>query len=127
MRTSANSFFFYSLSIALQPHTTSQSEYKLLRLIVYRLNAITAFSQKILESQTKTHSDAKNIVRLSHKPDIEIEMLFSFLDLNTCSAPLSLSERQGSEIKQLSDAFGMARKQSYYLPFVEKSTSYCGL
>ena len=111
----------------MQSHTTSQSEYKLLRLIVYRLNAITAFSQKILESQTKTHSDAKNIVRLSHKPDIEIEMLFSFLDLNTCSAPLSLSERQGSEIKQLSDAFGMARKQSYYLRLVEKSTSYGGL
>ena len=26
---------FYSLCIALQPHTTSQSEYRLLRLIVY--------------------------------------------------------------------------------------------
>ena len=34
----ANSLFFYSLCIALQPHTTSQSEYRLLRLIVYRLN-----------------------------------------------------------------------------------------
>ena len=48
-------------------------------------------------------------------------MLFTFLDLNTYSAPLSLSERHGSEIKQLSDAFGMVRKQSYYLPLAEKS------
>ena len=45
---------FYSLCIALRPHTTSQSEYRLLRLIAYRLNAITAFSRKIPESQTKT-------------------------------------------------------------------------
>jgi len=29
---------FYTLCIALQPHTTSQSEYRLLRLIVYQLN-----------------------------------------------------------------------------------------
>ena len=29
---------FYSLCIALQPHTTLQSEHRLLRLIVYRLN-----------------------------------------------------------------------------------------
>jgi len=42
---------FCSLCIALQPHTTSQS---LFRLIAYRLNAITAFSHKIPESQTKT-------------------------------------------------------------------------
>ena len=63
MRTFANSFLFHSLSITLQPRTTSQSECRLLRLIAYRLNAITAFSQKIPESQTKTHSDAKNIVR----------------------------------------------------------------
>jgi len=47
--------------------------------------------------------------------------------LNTYSAPLSLSERHGSEIKQLSGAFGIARKQNYYLPLVEKSTSYGGL
>jgi len=45
---------FYSLSIALELHTTLQSEYGLLRLIVYRLNALTTFSQKIPESQTKT-------------------------------------------------------------------------
>jgi len=38
---------FYSLFIALQRHTTSQSEYTLLRLIVYQLNAMTAFSHKI--------------------------------------------------------------------------------
>jgi len=30
-------------SAVLQPHTTSQSKYRLLRLIVYRLNAITGF------------------------------------------------------------------------------------
>jgi len=29
---------FYSLCIALQLHTTSRSEYRLLQLIVYRLN-----------------------------------------------------------------------------------------
>jgi len=45
---------FYSLCIVLQLYTTSQSEYRLLRLIVYRLNAITAFSHKIPEPQTKT-------------------------------------------------------------------------
>jgi len=46
---------FYSLRIALQPHTTSQSECRLLRLIVYyRLSAITAFAHKIPQSQTKT-------------------------------------------------------------------------
>jgi len=45
---------FYSLCIVLQPHTTSQSECRLLRLIVYRLNAITAFSHKIPESEAKT-------------------------------------------------------------------------
>jgi len=45
---------FYSLCIVLQPHTTSQSEYRLLRLIVYGLNVITAFSTKIPESQTKS-------------------------------------------------------------------------
>jgi len=56
-----------------------------------------------------------------------MEMLFSFVDLNTYSVPLILSERHGSEIKQLSDAFGMVRKQSYYLPLVERWTSYGGL
>ena len=45
---------FYPLCIVLQPHTTSQSEYRLLRLIVYGLNATTAFSTKIPESRTKT-------------------------------------------------------------------------
>ena len=45
---------FYSLCIVLQPHTTSQSEYRLLRLIIYWLNAITAFSHKIPESEAKT-------------------------------------------------------------------------
>jgi len=45
---------FYSLSKALELHTALQSEYGLLRLIVYRLNALTTFSQKIPESQTKT-------------------------------------------------------------------------
>jgi len=38
-----------------------------------------------------------------------------------------MSERHASEIKQLSVAIGMARKQSYYLPWAEKSTSYSGL
>jgi len=45
-------------------------------------------------------------------PDIQIQLLFLFVD--TCSAPLSVSERHGSEIKQLSAAIGMARKQSYF-------------
>jgi len=45
---------FYSFFIALQPHTTSQSEYTLLRLCVYRVYAITAFLHKIPESQSKT-------------------------------------------------------------------------
>ena len=54
-------------------------------------------------------------------------MLFSFLDQNTYSTPLSPSERHGSEMKQLSDAFGLARKQSYYLPLAVKLTSYGGL
>ena len=40
-------------------------------------------------------------------------MLFLFVDLKTCSVPLSVSERHGSEIKQLSVATGLARKQSY--------------
>jgi len=44
---------FYSLCIVLQPHPTLQNEYRLLRLSVYRLHAITAFSHKIPESQTK--------------------------------------------------------------------------
>jgi len=44
---------FYSLYTVLQPHLTLQSEYRLLRLIVYLLHAITAFSHKITESQTK--------------------------------------------------------------------------
>jgi len=54
-------------------------------------------------------------------------MLFLFVDLNT-SAPLSvLSERHGSESKQLGIAIVIARKQSYYLSLAEKSTSYGGL
>jgi len=54
-------------------------------------------------------------------------MLFLFADLNTYSAPLTVSERHGSEIDQLSVAIGMARKQSYYISFAEKLTSYGGL
>jgi len=46
-------------------------------------------------------------------------MLFLFVDLNTYSAPLSVSERHGSEFKQLSVNMGMARKQSYYLSLAE--------
>jgi len=41
-------------------------------------------------------------------------MLFLFVDLNTYSVSLSVSERHGSEIKQHSVTIGMARKQSYY-------------
>jgi len=40
---------------------------------------------------------------------------------------LSVSARRGSEIKQLSVAIWMARKQSYYLSLAEKTTSYGGL
>jgi len=40
-------------------------------------------------------------------------MLFLFVDLNANSAPLSVSERHGSE-KQLSVAIVMTRKQSCY-------------
>jgi len=47
----------------------------------------------------------------THIRDISTEMLF--VDLNTCSAPLCVNERHSSEIKQLSVAIGMARKQSY--------------
>jgi len=54
-------------------------------------------------------------------------MLFLFVDLNTYSAPLSVSEIPGSESKQLSFPIGMARKQSHYLSLAEKSTSYGGL
>jgi len=43
-------------------------------------------------------------------------MLFSFV-----------SERHNSKIKQLIVAIGMAKKQSYYLPLIEKSTLYGGL
>jgi len=39
-------------------------------------------------------------------------MLFEFLDLNIYSAPLNVIKRHGSEIKQLSVAIAMARKQS---------------
>jgi len=47
-------------------------------------------------------------------------MLFLFVDLNTYSAPLSVSERHGSEFKQLSVAMRMVRKQSYnYLSLAE--------
>ena len=42
-------------------------------------------------------------------------MLFVFVNWNTCTAQLSVSARHGSEIKQLSVAIGMTRKQSYYL------------
>ena len=56
MRAFANYFLFYSPSIVLQPHTTLQSEYRLLRLIAYQLKPITTFLQKIPESQTQTHS-----------------------------------------------------------------------
>jgi len=42
-------------------------------------------------------------------------------------APLNVSERHGSKIKQLSAAIGMARKQNYYLSLAENSTSYGGL
>jgi len=45
---------FYSILHSFATHTTSQSEYGLLRLTVYQLNAIAAFSHKIPESQTKT-------------------------------------------------------------------------
>jgi len=55
---------FYSLCIVLQPHTTSQSECRLLRLIVHRLNAITVFSHKIPESQTKIIREKHTVVRL---------------------------------------------------------------
>jgi len=54
-------------------------------------------------------------------------MLFLFVDLNIYSAPLSVSERHGSEVKQLSVAIGMTRKQSYYPFLAEKSTSCGGL
>jgi len=72
---------FYSLCISMQPHTTSQIEYRLHLTIVHRLNAITVSSHKIPESQNKTpficekHSTVK-----SHKLDIPIEI---FVDLNT--------------------------------------------
>jgi len=39
--------------------------------------------------------------------------MFLFIDLNTSFAPLSMSARHGSYIKQLSVAIGMARKKSY--------------
>jgi len=52
-------------------------------------------------------------------------MLFLFIDLH--SASLSVSERHGYEIKQLSAAIGMARNQSYYLTLAEKSISYGSL
>jgi len=45
---------FYSLCIDLQPHTVSQNVYRLLRLIVYRLNAMITFSHNIPEFQTKS-------------------------------------------------------------------------
>jgi len=51
-RTFAN-YLFYSICIALQLHTTSQSEYRLLRLILHWLKTIIAFSHKIPESQTQ--------------------------------------------------------------------------
>jgi len=51
-------------------------------------------------------------------------MLFLFVDLSTYSAPLSVSERHGSGVKQLSAAVWMARKQSYYISLVGKPTSY---
>jgi len=51
-------------------------------------------------------------------------MLFLLVDINTYSAPLSVSERHSSEIKQLSFTIEMARKQSYYLSLAEKFTSY---
>ena len=45
------------------------------------------------------------------------------------SASLSVSERRGSEMKQLTVviAIGMAKKQSCYLPLAEKLISYGGL
>jgi len=47
-------------------------------------------------------------------------MLFLFVDFNTYSAPLSVSERRGSEFKPLSVAMRMVRKQSYnYLSLAE--------
>ena len=54
-------------------------------------------------------------------------MLFWCLDLNIYSAPLNVSERLGSEIKQPSVAIGMARKQSWNLYFTEKPTSHGSL
>jgi len=54
-------------------------------------------------------------------------MLCLFVDLNTYSTPLRACERHGSEIKQLSVAIEIARKQCYYLSLAEKSTSYVGL
>ena len=90
---------YYSLCIPLQPHTTSQSECRLLWLIVHRLNAITAFFHKFPKSKTKTIHTWYKIVWL--KPDIPLEMLFLFVDLNTCSAPLNVSERYGPEPIQI--------------------------
>jgi len=53
-------------------------------------------------------------------------MLVLFVDFNTYSARLSVSERHGSEIKQLSVAIGMARRQSH--SFIrQEPTSYGGL
>jgi len=38
---------------------------------------------------------------------------FLFCSLNTYSSPLCVNQRHGSEIKQLSVAIGMGKKQSY--------------
>jgi len=48
-----------------------------------------------------------------------------FYPLNTYSAPLSVNERHGSEIKQLSVAIGMVRKQSYYCTYFWPRSQRC--
>jgi len=92
---------------------------------LYQLNATTEFLPKIPESSSKTIRTWKTLHGWSHKLNIPIQMLFLFIDLH--SASLSVSERHGYEIKQLSAAIGMARNQSYYLTLAEKSISYGSL
>jgi len=54
-------------------------------------------------------------------------MLSLFVELNTYSSPLSVNEKHGSEIKQLSVAIGTGRKQRYYLFLADNSTSHGSL
>ena len=90
---------------------------------------ITAFSHKVAESQTKT-THHENIVQLIASTKYSNRNIILVCTLKVKhSASLSVSEKRGSEMKQLTVAIaiGMAKKQSCYLSLAKKSISYGGL